>query len=219
MHAIRILIVDDSKDLGDQIKMIFEGDERFQVVAHVLHAQDIVKDVRQYTPDLILMDINMPKVSGLEAVKLIRAASIETPILMQTVFETDDYLFDSILAGANGYVLKNTPPHRLLEYAIEATQYGTPFSPGMAQKVLSFIRLHKKVVEAAESEAKLGSRSIDVLNLLAAGYSYKDIASQLHIGLDGVSYHVKKLYTVLHIHSREEIVNPGKWWYKYLKGF
>ncbi len=217
MAQIKVLLVDDSEHLGAQMKQVFDADNRFKIIGQLTSAIEIIPCINELSPDLILMDINMPEVSGLEAVKIVRGASIQTPILMQTVYETDEYLFESILAGANGYVLKNTPAHRLLEYAFEATHSGTPFSPGMAQKVLEFIRSQKSPQANEAHSSGLSNRSIDVLNLLANGYSYKEIATQLNIGLDGVSYHVKKLYSTLHIHSREEIKNPEKWWYKLLK--
>jgi DNA-binding NarL/FixJ family response regulator len=123
MHKspIKIMIVDDQVDLARQIQSIFEADQRFVVVANLPSATQIVHDVHAHQPDLVLMDINMPDIDGIEALKLIRQAGLTTPVLMQTIHELDSYIFDSILAGGNGYVVKSTPHDRLLEYAVEAT--------------------------------------------------------------------------------------------------
>jgi DNA-binding NarL/FixJ family response regulator len=216
MHKppIKIMIVDDQVDLARQIQSIFEADQRFVVIANLPSAAQIVHDVQAHQPDLVLMDINMPDIDGIEALKLIRQAGLTTPVLMQTIHELDSYIFESILAGGNGYVVKSTPPDRLLEYAVEATLNGAPFSPGIAYKVLNHVRAKEQT--EPDADKRLSERHIQVIELLMRGFSYQEIADELHISKDTVGYHVRGIYANLHIKSRTELQNPTGWWHKVL---
>jgi DNA-binding NarL/FixJ family response regulator len=214
----RIMIVEDNLIIANHLKDVFESDLRFQVVGLVTHATRIVADVQTCLPDLILLDIQMPLVTGLEATILIRDAGILTPILIQTAHDNDDYVFDSLKKGANGYVLKGVAPDRLIAYALDAIDGGAPLSPSIARKVLQ--QAFSKHVTDVEEENKLTeeqkklltAKEKIVLELLANGKMYKTIADELGCNLETVRFHVKNIYRKLHIHSRNELQQKDKWW-------
>jgi DNA-binding NarL/FixJ family response regulator len=219
----KIMIVEDDLIIAQHLKKVFKSDLRFEVVGLVTHANNIVAEVQKCAPDLILLDIIMPMVNGVEATKRIRAAGITTPILIQTAHDNDDYVFESLRQGANGYVLKDTSPERLISYALEALEGGAPLSPSVSKKILQQAFSQKTVSDALEAEMTedqkklLTEREKHILSCLAEGKMYKTIADELNCQIDAVRFHVKNIYKKLHIHSRQEIIQPNKWWVKLLR--
>lgn len=151
-------------------------------------------------PDVVLMDINMPGTNGIQGLTIIRRHFPEIKVLMQTVFDETDKVFESIKNGANGYVLKKDPPEKLVEAIKEAHLGGAVMNPGIAQKVLSFFAPQK------ESDGGLSVREKEVLRLLAEGKSYKMIAAQFELSYHTINTHIKKIYEKLHVQSLGEAI-------------
>ncbi len=207
---IRVLIVEDIDTLRESMFQLINGAPGFVCVGALPNALDIYPQCAVVRPDVILMDINLPGKSGIEAVREIRHQGDQVTIVMQTIFEEDDKIFESILAGANGYILKSIPEEQLLDAIREARLGGAPMTPIIASKVLRFLREKSGTANAAKSqlpgENDLNDRQREVLELLMDGASYKMIAQNLYISMDTVRYHIKNIYKALHINSRSQLV-------------
>ena len=156
------------------------------------------------TVRVVLMDINMPGISGIEAVHIIKEKFPAVQILMQTVFEDNDKIFAAICAGASGYMLKKTTPQKMLEAVEETYQGGAPMSPSVAGKVLQMFRSQSNITK--HEFIQLSVREKEILSLLVKGKSYKMIAVECFISTDTVSTHVRHIYEKLHVHSKSEAV-------------
>jgi DNA-binding NarL/FixJ family response regulator len=205
--SLRIAIFDDNKNIRESISMLLNTEPDFELVGSFAHVLDCVKDIRESKPDVVLMDIEMPGMTGIEAVKEIRKEFPHIQILMQTVFEDDDRVFDSICAGASGYILKNFLNTKLVD-AIRELQYGgSPMSPSVARKVLNKMQSVSSVIKPEEApDYHLTSREKEVLSCLVNGLSYKMIGAELNISYETVRSHVKKIYEKLHVASLTEVV-------------
>jgi DNA-binding NarL/FixJ family response regulator len=205
--ALRIAIFDDNKNIRDSIGMLLSTVKEFEVVGSFSHVLDCVDDVRESRPDVILMDIEMPGMTGIEAVRAVKKEFPQVQVLMQTVFEDDDRVFDSICAGASGYILKNFLNTRLIESIRELQFGGSPMSPSIARKVLTKMQqIPQHVQPEAAPDYRLTAREKEVLACIVNGLSYKMIADQLHISYETVRSHVKKIYEKLHVASLTEVV-------------
>lgn len=204
---LRIALFDDNKNIRESIRMLLDTEPEFSVTGSYSHVLDCVDDIKESKPDVVLMDIEMPGMSGIEAVKLIKQEFPHVQILMQTVFEDDDRVFDSICAGASGYILKNFLNTKLVE-AIRELQYGgSPMSPSVARKVLNKMQSVAAVIKPEEApDYRLTGREKEVLSCLVNGLSYKMIAADLSISYETVRSHVKKIYEKLHVASLTEVV-------------
>ncbi|HZH66149.1 MAG TPA: response regulator transcription factor [Flavisolibacter sp.] len=204
---LRIAIFDDNKNIRESISLLLRTVPNFQVVGTFSHVLDCVDDVKECNPDIILMDIEMPGMTGIEAVKVIKGQLPHVQILMQTVFEDDDRVFDSICAGASGYILKNHLNTKLID-AIKELQFGgSPMSPSIARKVLNKMQSVSSAIKPEEApDYHLTPREKEVLSCLVNGLSYKMIAADLYISYETVRSHVKKIYEKLHVASLTEVV-------------
>jgi DNA-binding NarL/FixJ family response regulator len=205
--SLRITIFDDNKNIRESIKMLLDTEPDFIVVGSYSHVLDCVEDVKESKPDVVLMDIEMPGMTGIEAVKTLKKEFPQVQVLMQTVFEDDDRVFDSICAGASGYILKNFLNVKLVD-AIKELQYGgSPMSPSVARKVLNKMQSVANVIKPEEApDYQLTPREKEVLSCLVNGLSYKMIGADLNISYETVRSHVKKIYEKLHVASLTEVV-------------
>lgn len=205
--SLRIAIFDDNKNIRESIGLLLSTVPNFDVVGSFSHVLDCIDDVRDCKPDIVLMDIEMPGMTGIEAVSKIKKEFPHVQVLMQTVFEDDDRVFDSICAGASGYILKNYLNTKLVD-AINELQYGgSPMSPSIARKVLNKMQSVSSVIKPEEApDYHLTAREKEVLSCLVNGLSYKMIASDLTISYETVRSHVKKIYEKLHVASLTEVV-------------
>ncbi|KAA2242687.1 response regulator transcription factor [Chitinophaga agrisoli] len=203
--SIRIAIFDDNKNVRDGIALLLRTVPDVEIAGSFSHALDCVQDVRNSRPDVILMDIEMPGISGIEAVRLIKQAFPDIQILMQTAFEDDERVFASICAGASGYILKNHLDSLLTDSIASLQCGGAPMSPSIARKVLE--KLQQMPVQTAPPvDYHLSPREKEVLACIVEGLSYKMIADRLHISYETVRSHVKKIYEKLHVASLTETV-------------
>jgi DNA-binding NarL/FixJ family response regulator len=201
---IKIVICDDHKDRRDALKLLINLEEDMECTADFHECTNIVPALSDKIPDVVLMDIDMPGIDGIEAVKLIRENYPGILIIMQTVFEDDDKIFKSIRAGANGYYLKKTSPVKLVEGIREVVAGGAPMTASVAKRVLNFFQQQPSV--KAHDVFDLSERETEVLSLLVKGYSQKMIAAELNISRFTVNNHLKKIYEKLHVHNASEAV-------------
>lgn len=208
--SVRIAIFDDNKNIRESISMLLSTEPSFEVVGSFSHALDCVDDVKECRPDVVLMDIEMPGISGIEAVKAIKTQFPQVQVLMQTVFEDDDRVFDSICAGANGYVLKNHLTTKLIEFINDLQYGGSPMSLSIARKVLlKMQQIQEHVKPGAAPDYHLTNREKEVLACIVEGLAYKMIADKLSISYETVRSHVKKIYEKLHVASLTEAVGKA----------
>lgn len=206
--AVRVTIFDDNKKLLDSLSVLLDGSPGFQVAGIFTDCTDLESKVEKSQPDVILMDIEMPGINGIEGVKILRQKFPRINVMMQTAFENDENVFEAICAGASGYILKNTPPAKILECIIEVYQGGSPMSPSVARKVLGFLQQPKPEDKKTESTNvyNLSVREKEVLSYLVKGMSYKMIADQCSITYETVRSHMKSIYEKLHVASMTEAV-------------
>jgi len=207
MKMLNVIVFDDNKSRRELLQMLLNSTEGMQCNGAFEDCSDVVRHVASTNPDVILMDIDMPNVNGIEGLKLIRKQFSDVKVLMQTVFEEDDKIFEAICAGANGYILKKTPPNKLTEYIIDVMQGGAPMSPSVASQVLLLLNnRHKKVVK---NNFDLTSREQQILSLLVQGLSYKMIAEECSISYPTVNTHISHIYEKLHVNSALEAVKKA----------
>src|SRR4026209_2183053 len=173
--AIKIAIFEDNDALRESLVYLLKNANGYEVVGDYNNCLEAGTIARVYEPDVALMDIDMPEQNGIQGVRIVKEARPQTSVIMYTVFEDDDKLFQCLCAGANGYLLKKTPPATLLSAVSEVMEGGAPMSPSIAKKVLNSFQTGKS------NHYSLSAREIEVLQLLAKGYSAKMIASELTI--------------------------------------
>ena len=205
--SLRIAIFDDNKNIRESITMLLKTEPAFEVVGCFSHVLDCVEDVKECKPDVVLMDIEMPGMTGIEGVKIIKNELPHVQVLMQTVFEDDDRVFDSICAGASGYILKNHLNTKLVDAIMELQYGGSPMSPSIARKVLGKLQQMPQHIKPEQApDYHLTPREKEVLACIVNGLSYKMIGDQLNISYETVRSHVKKIYEKLHVASLTEAV-------------
>lgn len=200
---IKVMLYEDNPQLREGLTMLIDGSDGFTVLASYKNCDNVTDEVDAWKPDVILMDIDMPGTNGIEGLKKIRAKNNDVKILMLTVFDDNKNVFEAIRSGANGYVLKKTPPAKLLEYIEEAASGGAPMTASIATQVL---KMFSQVSTTQNEDYNLSDREKQVLQLLVDGYSYKMIASEMFISIDTVRSHIKKIYEKLHVNSKSEAV-------------
>tara|TARA_R110002050_G_scaffold67924_5_gene147323 strand:- start:7269 stop:7937 length:669 start_codon:yes stop_codon:yes gene_type:complete len=200
---IRIVIYEDNPQFREGLTMLINGSDGFSVLASYRNCNNVAAEVEKWSPDVILMDINMPGTDGLEGLRKIREVNTEVKVLMLTVFDDNKNVFEALRNGANGYLLKKTPPAKLLEYIQDATLGGAPMTSSIATQVLKMFQV---IPQTKNQDYCLSERETEVLQLLVDGYSYKMIASELYIAIDTVRSHIKKIYEKLHVNSKSEAV-------------
>lgn len=203
MH-IKVAIFEDNKRFRGSLEQLINSAEAMVSVGSFANADRIIDKLQACQPDVIMMDISMPGLPGIEAVKMIREHFPAMRILMQTVFDENDKIFAAICAGASGYMLKKTTPLRMLEAIRETNEGGAPMTPGVAAKVLQMFRVQNT---ASNKELiLLSEREKEILALLVQGKPYKAIAAACYISPDTVNTHVRHIYEKLHVHSKSEAV-------------
>ncbi len=206
-QCISVSIFEDNKSLRIGLSQLIERNPDLELYGAYPDCNNLLKDLKRATPDVVLMDIHMPGINGIEAVYLIRQKYPEIKILMQTIFEDDNKVFKSICAGASGYLLKNTTGPKLMEAIHDVMDGGAPMTPVIARKVLEMIQ--KNSASKSDEVFMLTEKEKQVLSLLTQGLSYKMIASELNITIDGIRYHIRKIYEKLHVHSMTEAVSKA----------
>ena len=208
MERIRVIAFDDSRDLREMFRMLVDAQPDMVCVAVHPDLSHMLRDIGAAQPDVIVMDIQMPGMNGIDGVRVIKARYPVARILMQTVFEEEDKVFDAICAGASGYILKTATNEEMMKAIRDVHSGGAPMTPAIAMKVLSRFRANETVVSDAE-DYRLSDREKEVLTLLVKGHSYKMIAEDLGISYHTVDSHMRKIYEKLHVRSNAEAVSKA----------
>ena len=201
--AIRVCIVEDLAEVRDGLTELVQSDEELLMVSSFKDAETAIQKIPALQADIVIMDINLPGMSGIDCIKIIKEKCPDTQFMMFTVYENDEKVLQALRAGATGYLLKRTEPHRILEGIKELNQGGSPMSSNIARKLLTLF-VHEK---AKTKKEILSDRENEVLQLLADGLLYKEIADRLYIGHGTVRQHIHNIYEKLHVHNRTEAVN------------
>lgn len=203
---VRVTLFEDNKRYRESLSAIIEGTPGFTLAGAFADAVDATSKIKKSSPDIILMDIGMPGVSGIQALLEVKKNFPKLNVLMQTVFEDDDIIFEAVCNGASGYILKNTPPALILNAIMETYQGGAPMSPVIAKKVLQLLALQKHQQEATTDIFDLTPREKEILTHMVNGLSYKMIADKCGITFETVRTHIKNIYEKLHVATMTEAV-------------
>jgi len=200
---IKVSIVEDSDRVRESLATLIDGARGFRCVGAHRSAETALKLIPTEQPDVVLMDIHLPRMSGIECVRKLKTAEPESLVLMLTAYEDDDLIFQALKAGANGYLVKQTPPSEILTAIQEVHEGGAPMSSNIARKV---IQSFYQAGPGESSTETLSPREREILNLVSKGYTNKEIADMLSIAFQTVHTHVRNIYTKLHVRSRTEAV-------------
>ena len=200
---LRVVIVEDERDVREGLAILIHGSPGFQCTHRYRTMEETLVRLEADRPDVLLTDIGLPGMSGIEGIALVRQIHPDLPVLALTVFDTDDKVLNALCAGASGYVLKNTPPARLLESLQEVAQGGAPMSPEIARRV---VKLFREFRPAPGASYHLTRQETELLKLLANGHHKKTAAQAMGISINTVSFHLKHVYEKLQVHSKTEAV-------------
>jgi DNA-binding NarL/FixJ family response regulator len=201
--VIRVVIVEDMREVREGLAALINGTQGFACAGSYRTMEDAIRSVAAHSPNIILTDIGLPGMSGIDGIRILRDRDPDVPILALTVYDSDDKVFDALCAGATGYLLKTTPPARLLEALQEAVNGGAPMSPEIARRVVSLFREFRPPEQATY---RLTPQETELLKLLVEGHHYKTAAAEMGISTNTVSFHLKNIYAKLQVHSKTEAV-------------
>jgi len=204
--AIKVLIYDDNEALRASMETLITEDQGFELLAAMPNAETVETDIKELQPDVVLMDIDMPVVNGVEAVRKISRINDRLPVIMLTVFDDNENIFNAICAGASGYILKRYATEEIPSAIRMVLEGGAPMTGSVARKVLMMVPQAKT---AEQEKSDLTEKECAILKFLVNGYSYKMIAAELKISIDTVRFHIKKIYDKLHVHSATEAVSKA----------
>ena len=205
MAQIRICIVEDINDVREGMVNLLSKDDRLEVLASFSNAEQATEELEAWQPDIVIMDINLPGMNGIECIRRTKSQCPATQFIMFTIYEDDEKVFEALMAGASGYLLKKTPFDKICESLVELYQGGSPMSTQIARKVIN--RLQS--TEATNELEMLSARENEVLNHLSKGLLYKEIAIKLNISTSTVRQHIHKIYEKLHVQNRTEALNKA----------
>lgn len=205
MKGIKVCIVEDLKEVRDGMTSLLTLDERFEVLANFTDAEKASEELPAWQPDIVIMDINLPGMNGIDCIKKVKPQCPSTQFIMFTIYEDDEKVFEALTAGASGYLLKKTPLSKITDSLVELHEGGSPMSTQIARKVIKRFQN----TESKQELETLSARENEVLTLLSKGLLYKEIGAKLGITAGTVKQHVHKIYDKMHVGNRMEAIN--KW--------
>ena len=206
---IRVTIFEDHTDMRAALSRLVETSDDFLLAGAYPHAMDILNVVKKQKSDVILMDLQMPGLSGIEATRLVKTHFPQVQVLVQTMFDDNERVFAALCMGASGYILKSTPADKVLEAIADTYNGGSPMTPNIARKVLLMLTQQQNGLSIKDEYVELSNREKEILGFLTKGLSYKMIASECGISYGTVNSHLKKIYEKLHVHSATEAVQKA----------
>ena len=202
---IKVIVVEDNDTIREGLKILIGGTEGYSCIADFPKCEIMLKSLKKLNPDVLLMDIGLPGMNGIEGIKQAEKILPDLTILVLTVYEENDLIFDALCAGACGYLVKKTPPSKLLEAINEAYHGGAPMSSHIARKVIDFFQQKNRTTQRG-SQNILTPREKEILSGLVEGNSFRTIADSLFISIETVRFHFRNIYKKLHVHSQSEAV-------------
>lgn len=203
---IRVVIVEDDRGTREGLRLLIDGTPGYRCTGTFRSVEEALRTIADNTPDVLLLDIHLPGMLGSDGVRLLKEKCPAVEVLMLTIYAEEDLIFESICNGAGGYLLKKTPPARLLEAISEAFHGGAPMSPEIARKV---VRLFQKTGPPEKLDVELTPQEVRLLKLLSQGFSYQGAADRLHISVNTVRDYIRSIYDKLHVHSKSEAVTKA----------
>ncbi len=207
MPDIKVAIFEDSKHLRESLYYLVNGTDGFSCCGAYADGNDLVFQLKRSIPDVVLMDIEMPGINGIEAVKIIKQQFPSIQVLMQTIFHDDDNIFNAICAGASGYILKTTSPAGYMEAIVNVYNGGSPMTGSIARRVLELFQ--RNIIPAASIDYQLTPKEKEILQQLVKGKSFKMIADTIGTTYETVRTHMKNIYAKLHVNSNTEAVSKA----------
>ena len=203
MYMIQVVIIEDIREIREGLQMLIDSSEGFSCSRTFAAAEQAIAELPLSCPDVVLMDIHLPGLNGIEAVRKLKSQCARTQFIMSTIYEDDENIFESLKAGASGYLLKKTAPSKILDAITEVFNGGSPMSSQIARKVIASFQ-HKDSIDETDI---LTPKEKEILKALARGLRYKEIADEMKISIETVRSHARKIYEKLHVQSRTEALN------------
>jgi DNA-binding NarL/FixJ family response regulator len=200
---IIVAIIEDLREVREGLMALVNGTPGFRCSGGYRTVEDALRAIDRERPDVVLVDLGLPGMSGIEGIRILKERYPETPTVVLTVYDDEDEIFNALCAGASGYLLKNTPPARLLECLQEVVGGGAPMSPEVARRV---VKLFREIRPPARASHNLTPQETELLKLLVEGHNYKTAAAELGITTNTVSFHLRNIYAKLQVHSKSEAV-------------
>ena len=202
---IKICIVEDLKEVREGLVSLLTLDERFEILSAWADAETAEDELPAWQPDIVIMDINLPGMNGIDCIKKVKPVCPHTQFMMFTIYENDEKVFEALAAGASGYLLKKTAISKMADALTELYEGGAPMSTQIARKVIERMRSN----DNSGTIGNLSARENEVLQLLAKGLLYKEISDKLGISANTVRLHIHNIYEKLHVHNRTEALNKA----------
>jgi DNA-binding NarL/FixJ family response regulator len=202
-EPVKVAIIEDERDIREGLGMLIGYTDGFICVGKYGSMEEALTSIRHRTPDVVLSDIGLPGMDGIEGVKILKEKYPAMTILMLSVYDDNERIFDALCAGAVGYLLKKTPPSKLIDSLNDAIGGGSPMSPEIARKVVALFRDFRPPERV---EYDLSPHELRILKLLVEGHSYKTAAAKLNVTTSTISFHLKNIYEKLQVHSKSEAV-------------
>jgi DNA-binding NarL/FixJ family response regulator len=202
-YMIKVAIIEDVKNIREGLQWLIDGSGVLSCSETFSSAEDAIQNIPHILPDVVLMDIHLPGISGIEAVKQLKAQFPSMQFIMSTIYEDDESIFESLKAGATGYLLKKTPAAKIIEAITEVYNGGSPMSAQIARKVVAVFQKKNPI----DASTELTPREKEILKGLSKGLRYKEIAIEMHVGVETVRSHTRHIYEKLQVQSRMEAIN------------
>jgi len=205
-ETIKVAIIEDQRDIREGLTTMLRFTDGYRCTDAYRSMEEALERIKSEVPDMALVDIGLPGMNGIEGIRLLRERYPQMLLLMLTVYDDDEYIFDALCAGASGYLLKKTPPARLIECLREAMDGGAPMSPEVARKV---IRLFRDIRPPERADYHLTPHETRLLKMLVEGHNYKTAAAEVGVSVTTVAFHMRNIYEKLQVHSKSEAVSKA----------
>jgi|SRR5579871_267350 len=204
--AITVAIIEDQPHIRDGLRILIDSTPGYRCLGSFESMENALQPIARDLPDIALVDIGLPGMSGIDGIRLLKQTHPSLAVLMLTVYNDDKRIFDAICAGASGYLLKQTPPTRLMDSLKEVLEGGAPMSPEVARRVVALFREYRPTVQAAHD---LTPHEIRLLKLLVEGFNYTTAATELGVSVNTIKFHMRSIYDKLQVHSKSQAVSKA----------